>query len=309
MKIIYIISGYKLPEQFIRLVNRLGTDDCTILIHIDKKTDARIYAHIQAALKRYSNIYFLDRHVCRWGDFGHVRATLKGIQKIVDLDLPGEYVILLTGQDYPIKSNSELQTFLHQSRGRSYIDFFPIPAKNWGIKGGLERLAYFHWHILGRHFSWPIAREFKTAPMNKLMPFLSNLIPFTQKVPGDLKLFCGSSYWCLSRVCVEYVHKFISHNTDYEKFFMKHVNIPDEMFFQTILLNSEFKDQLVNTTMTYVDWTRPTPPYPAILGQDDYDALIKTEHFFARKFDNNVDARILDLLDERNTSIGSPVLN
>ena len=50
MKIIYIISGYKLPEQLIRLVNRIKTNDSTIIIHIDTKTGNRIYRRYLGSL-------------------------------------------------------------------------------------------------------------------------------------------------------------------------------------------------------------------------------------------------------------------
>jgi len=46
MKIAYIILAHKLPQQIIRLVNRLNTDDTSFLIHVDKKTEHRIYQEI-----------------------------------------------------------------------------------------------------------------------------------------------------------------------------------------------------------------------------------------------------------------------
>jgi hypothetical protein len=74
------------------------------------------------------------------------------------------------------------------------------------------------------------------------------------------------------------------------------VLIPDELFFQTIVLHSPFADTVVNDNLRYIDWSRR--PAPAILHAQDFPSLIGSGKLFARKFDANVDARILDMLDE-----------
>ncbi len=299
MKIIYIISGYKLPEQLIRLVNRIKTNDSTIIIHIDKKTGNRIYRRILEALHTYDNVYFLDRHVCNYGDFGHVKATLKGIQKIITLNIPGDYIILLTGQDYPIKSNREIQRFMNESKDQSFIEYFPLPSsEHWNGNGGLDRVAHFHFYFRNHHISIPNEHQFKSHIINRFFSILSSLIPFRREIPGGLKLYGGSSYWCLSRDCIEYIYKFVQQNSSFVNFF-KHVSTPDEIFFQTIILNSTFKDHLVNRNLRYIDWSKPDPPYPAILRKLDFERFIVTDNLFARKFDISIDEEILDMIDRR----------
>lgn len=65
---------------------------------------------------------------------------------------------------------------------------------------------------------------------------------------------------------------------------------PDELWFQTMCYNSEFRDTFYDITdlrsgsMRYIDWERGKP---YIWGQDsgDYDKLIDSPYLFARKFD------------------------
>jgi hypothetical protein len=78
--------------------------------------------------------------------------------------------------------------------------------------------------------------------------------------------------------------------------FFKHAGLPDEIFFQTILLNSHFKSQLVNDNLKYVDWS-DLLAHPAILLTRDYEKLIDSTSLFARKFDETVDANILEMID------------
>ena len=56
------------------------------------------------------NIYFLKRHTCYWGDFNIVKATCEGIKEIVKSGINFDYAILLSGQDYLIKSTTQIET-------------------------------------------------------------------------------------------------------------------------------------------------------------------------------------------------------
>lgn len=116
MNFAYIISAYKLPDLLIRLVNRLQSENATFFIHVDKKSASTDFKQMQAGLKVFSNVYFLERHTCHWGDFGHVRATLKGIQELVTRDITFDYALLLTGQDYPLKTKGAIENFFYKMR-------------------------------------------------------------------------------------------------------------------------------------------------------------------------------------------------
>jgi hypothetical protein len=60
--------------------------------------------------------------------------------------------------------------------------------------------------------------------------------------------------------------------------------------------NPELK--IRNDNMRYIRWSGPKVPHPDTLGARDYDHIISSKKHFARKFDINVDAEILDLLDQ-----------
>jgi hypothetical protein len=298
MRIAYIISAYKLPGQLVRLVRKLNAENTIFFIHVDKKTDNTTYGKMTEPLDRYGNVYFLNRHVCNWGDFGHVSATLNGIREILVQRIHYDYVILLTGQDYPIKSNTHIQRFLDESSGQSYLRYHSFPVDLWKDEnGGLDRVAYWHFHWLGRHLAFPKKDQFESPIPSLLWSALAAMFPFRRKLPGNVELFGGSSYWCLSRECVEYVYEWTQHNQAFVEFF-RHVHIPDEIFFHTILMNSPLRHRLVNDHLRYVDWSRPNPPYPAVLCTQDFERFIHTHNLFARKFDVTVDTDVLDMIDQ-----------
>jgi hypothetical protein len=281
MRIAYIILAHKSSAQLVRMVSRLNSEDSSFFIHVDKKTDESTYLDIVAPLGACDNVFFVRRRDCAWGDFSLVRATLTGIEEVLARRPLCAYVILLSGQDYPIKSNRHIHRFLQENDGRSFIHYFSKEAP-WA--GGWEE-RYVYWHLRwGRwRFAFPKTDMFEGPAVNRLWNALARRIPLRRRLPGGVKPFYGSQFWCLSIDCVKYVHEFARRNRAFVRFF-KYVAIPDEIFFQTILLNSTLKDRLVNDDLIYTDFSQHLA-HPAILGKNDFHRLMGRSELFARKFD------------------------
>ncbi len=279
MRIAYIISAYKYAVQVERLIRRLADDGVSFLVHIDRKSP--IHEELVARTRDVGGIYFVRRHRCDWGGFGHVAATLEGIRAICDGAADCDYAVLLTGQDYPIKNTDVIRETLQKADGRAFMEHFLLPTTEWE-GSGLDRILRWHARWFGRHFVFP--RNIDS--------------PFARTFPMGLQPFGGSSYWCLPRDCVEYVGAFVSQHPRFVRFF-HHVDVPDEIIFQTILLNSALGERVVNDNLRYIDWRDPTSGSPAVLTAADFTALAASPKLFARKFDAVVDAAILDTIDER----------
>ena len=95
MKICYIISAYKLPEQVIRLVKKLDSLGTFFNIHIDKRSDKQVFQVMKDALGSFENVVFLKRHPSFYGSYGHVRATLKGIDVILRSNPDFDYFFMI----------------------------------------------------------------------------------------------------------------------------------------------------------------------------------------------------------------------
>lgn len=295
MKIVYIILAHKLPEQLVRLVRKLNSVETSFVIHVDKKTDHETYRQMADPLKTYKNVHFLYRHKRNYGDFNHLRSTLDGFNKVRELGIRYDYVILLTGQDYPIKSNEHIERVLLESDGSSFLEYFPLPSEQWKDEnGGLDRVNYWHFNLFGREFAIREKNRFIPTRLDPLLPFLVKILPIRRKLPVDFKLFGGSAYWCLSKECIEYVDNLVQQKKDFVKFF-KHVLIPEELFFQTVLLNSPLKNRIINDNLRYIVWY--STRHPPVLMRENLEEFINTDKLFARKFDITIDPEILDLID------------
>jgi Core-2/I-Branching enzyme len=273
VRIAYVISAYKRPEHLTRLVRQLHSGpETTFLVHVDRKTDAATSRAMVDGLADLEGVGFLPRHSCHWGGFGHVQASLKGIREVLRSGIEFDYVVVLSGQDYPIKPNAEIHGFLERGEGRSFLLYFPLPTENWS-QGGLDRLHDWHLRYRGLHVHLPLRR----------------------RLPPHLRPWGGGAYWMASRSAVLTIARFLESNPWYVRFF-RHVHIPDELFFQTILLNSTEAERCVNYVLHYTEWSRT--PAPAILTSEDYPRFADSPSLFARKFDPAVDGGVLDMIDE-----------
>ena len=297
MRIAYIILAHKLPDQLVRLVCKLNTKEDSFLIHVDKKTDDENYKRMYDPLSSIKNVRFLDRLVCNYGDFSHVEATLNGIQEIITSGIKYDYVILLTGQDYPIKTNKYIKQVLEKGDAKSFLEYFTLPSnEHWkNENGGLDRLNYWHFNIRGRNHSIPKKGRFKQSFLDLVGSAIAEIFPARRKIPLNYKLFGGSAYWCLSWECIEYLNKFVRENAAFIRFF-RHVLLPEEIFFHTVLLNSPLANRVVNDNLRCINWTGSW--HPEIFKLKDFNIFINQDCLFARKFDKNIDADVLDEIDK-----------
>ncbi len=226
MKIAYIILTHRFPEQLVRSIRRLDDRDVFFFIHLDKKADMRsgndISRQLRNQLGNSANVHLVKSHPCRWGRIGIVQGTVEGIKALTESGTEFDRAVLLSGQDYPIKSTDYIKTFFERNHGKEFMESFVLTSKNpWSNHAGsykdLARVMHWHFYLRSKHLRIPVERKFFKG----------------------MKPYGGSQWWCLSRDCIEYIHQFIVDHPEFLNYF-KHSFIPDELFFQTIVSNSPF---------------------------------------------------------------------
>jgi hypothetical protein len=277
MRIGYILLAHTLPNQVTRLVRRLRSDDARFFLHVDKRAPQEISEGILRGLDDAADVQPLPRHAIQWGTFSQVAAALEGVRAAIESPEKIDYAILITGQDYPLRSTGGIERRLAQADGRSLLSWWPSEGHY------LERVQLWHWHrtILGRHVRLPNSR----IPLKIKRPLPAGLRPFT-----------GWAHWCLSRDALSHVIEFVDANPDVLRAYSRYAH-PFESFFQTVLLNSPLAPMIINEHTHYVDWSEGRAQ-PRVLTVDDLDRMLASPFLFGRKFDERVDAGVLDALDE-----------
>jgi len=286
LKIAYLMVAYKRPTQLPRLVNALNNSNTSFFIHVDKKVNILPYYKELKTLKDQNSHFINNRVKVYWGGYSLVQAIINGLKEICNSKIYFDYVILLSESDYPIKTNEYISNFFIQNLGKQFLEYGPVPRKNW-IDGGIKRLSRYHF------------MDIRNRYLKYILKILSKYIPRNHVLKGT-KIYGGNLWWCITYNCAEFILDFIDNNPKYCKYF-KYTMLPDEVFFHTIIVNSIFHKDIINKCLHYIDWTIPdhTGHYPRIIIKNDFDTLSSVDKLFARKFDIYFDSEILDLIDEK----------
>lgn len=272
----YLILAHKNLDQLLRLVQRLSTKHASCFVHLDKKSDDKKYAQELSELSKLPNVHFVKRYRCPWAAFGLVKATLTGMETALRTDVRFTHITLLTGQDYPIKPLHHIDSFFDAHRHISFIDHRPLRSG----KAKARRFEDWHFYFAGKHWHVPNTK-----------------FGIKRTIPNEMQPFKGNACFSLSRECTEYVCRFVRQNPDYVRFF-KHTKHADEHFWQTIVLNSSFREKVTNNTLRYEIWPENQKQlHSPILRTEHFANIAASSRFFAKKFDNLVDSDILDLID------------
>ena len=311
MDLNYIILVHQHPKQLRRLVSSLTTENSFFYIHVDKNFDITPF---QEQLNNFERIFFLQKEERRpgiWGDIGIVEATINALNRINN-DGRNGYCILLSGQDYPIKKTSYIERFFKKNYGTNYITTWRMPYKNWVMAGGMQRLTHYKINLSLQKKDYLLApsifyKEFyqrnnlKNAllllKLKKVKEVLQLLVK--RKLPNKLQPYGGWQWWALPIETIRSILNYLNKNPSYLAFH-KYSLLPDEMFFQTIIMNVTSVENtiVVENNLTFLSWKSPDAPSPMTLKSTHLDDLkSQKSSLFARKFDIEEDETILDLID------------
>jgi len=296
----YSLSVHKNPEQVNRLIKSIYTPEDFYYINIFGADSHKKQTEWMNCLKSFekSNVFFSFKYSYSWGTINQVNANIDAMMQFKELDY--SYFINLSGQCYPIKSISSIKEFLSKNNC-SYIAYYEMPdyskyAKDKTIDCPFNTQFHFRFEYCYYPIpNWYFIQFFKgLCGMRKDINRFIKIPRMNKKLLYTLDLYKGSNWFCLFKDHVKYILDFLKENPDYMKLFST-VLCSDEHFFQTILLNSPLKTQIINDNLRYVNWDNPN--YPSILSINNIEEILKTPQLFARKFDSEIDSKILDAID------------
>ena len=245
LRIAYLILAHKCPAQVVRLVQRLQDPGRTFVIHVDRNSPTAEWNAARSMLSQ-SNVLWAERVACSWAAFSLVEATLNCITALQTAAIEADFVVLLSGQDYPIKSNEQIESFL-ASRLRAMPDVLsPLPLPRVELARILPpaHLA----NPLGREAAAHCARV-SGSPFPEESPMTSSVRRFTM---------VGSAG---RRGLYRLLEKFLRDHPEFLAYF-RHSLFPDELVFHAILGNSRFPVNPGDHHLHFMRWENP--PSPAV---------------------------------------------
>lgn len=275
MKIAYLLQTHKNWEQLALLIRLLKESWNEIFVHVDAK--ARFDEEQLHQLIPNIDVRFVQPRVkVYWGHDSQVHATLALLRSAFHAPENFDRFILLSGQDLPIKTNDHIFQFF-DNNPHEYLQYYQFPIK-WWVYNGYDRLQIYNFPAALGPF-W-----------NKINRRIQMLFPFRRPLPFDGALFAGCQWFNLTRGAVEYVLQYVQTTNILNR--IKYSSCVDEIFFQSILLNSPFAGTCQCDDLRYADWELHGSN-PKTLDQSDLQKLQESTALFARKFDQTHDPAII----------------
>lgn len=278
MRTAHLILTYTDPNQTERMITNMMHEDFDFYIHVDKKFD--INPHL--FLKKLPNVYFINNRVnVKWAGYNTVKATFECIKEIVGKGIDYKYINFLSGQDYPLKPAAFLADFFDKHTGTEFLSYRDI--KNEWQEGLIRMEKYF-------------LANYNFRGKNRIENVINFIMP-KRKLPYNLHPYGKSMFWMLSPEAAMYVVNKVEGDKKLINFFSL-CWASDEFVFQTMLLNSSYKDKIVNENFRYIDWSLGGAS-PKLLEEEDFEAVKNSSMLFIRKVDGKKSAGLLDLIDTK----------
>lgn len=257
---------FSILEKLLKLLDDSRFD---IYLHIDSKVKKFDFDYYQKLVNK-SNLYFTKRLNVKWGTYSQIECELTLLKSAIKNNY--KYYHLISGVDLPIKSNSTIYDFFDKEN-HEFVGFSQNDC--------LERIKYYHLFL----------NKIKTSEfMNKLEFHLVKLQEKIKvnRIKKDKIIYKkGCNWFSITNDLAKYVisqEKFIKNKFKYSK-------CADEMFLQTLVYNSSFKDKVYKkyqdehqNVKRLIDWKRGEP---YTYSDNDYQDIINSNCFFVRKVSTN----------------------
>jgi hypothetical protein len=291
MRFAYLILAHKNIGQLRRLIRAISDEHVFVFVHIDRQS--RISDFIDELDGLHRVIFCKHQKQVSWGGFGMIEATLELMHTMYDYGLQPDYVHLISGQDFPLRSNTEIVRFFNENRGMNFIETYTIPSSQL-FELGLNRIRYY-WYIEDEGYFKANQLVEKQKQLNMVRPYFKDIQPYN-----------GSQWWSLTSECVQWIYETCKPGYHLYDFY-KYTFVPDEMLFQTMLKNSDWNDTIANNNLRCINW-KDGPEFPRTWRIKDFERLMASGKLFARKFDEKIDKEIIDMIEEKRGSVQVRVL-
>ncbi|MBK6298624.1 MAG: glycosyl transferase [Sphingomonadales bacterium] len=270
--IAYFLLVHRYPAQFKRLFIAIYAPGNLYVVHVDKSSGTELAKDIATFLSPYQGVEILEAEDALWGGYSLVDAELRGMERLLEMNDRWTHYINLSGQDFPLKSQDYIRQFFAANPGKQFIRALDQRKER---PDTMNRVSHLFVEENGKMTATGVPRRYPT---------------------GDTP-FIGTQWKAVTRSFCEYV----CHDPHVERFkaFYRGSFIPDEAFFQSVIMNSGDQGIVMNDDLRMIDWV---PDGDIKLRPRNYDTkdlveLQRSTDLFARKFDAEQNTEILSLLE------------
>ena len=284
----YLIMAHANPGQLRKLLMLLDDPRNDIFMHIDRKAGFDGNA-LDGICSRARLEVLKDRLTVHWYGSTILKCELV-LLKAATRAGQYDYYHLLSGMDLPIKDQDTIHTFFDTHGGSEFVCCSPAlnPEFEYRVRytpfPELERLKIFH-------------------KINRFCRKVQKKLDINFHPGTDYRY--GSNWFSITDSLARYT---VSKEDEILHIF-GHTILCDEIFLQTIVAGSQFMDRIYRLhepdhmqtgNMRMIDWSHEKDAkHPWTFRTADMDRLMASRMLWARKFDERVDNKIIDMVCHR----------
>ena len=264
-------NNFYILKQLLELLDHENND---IYIHMDKKTKNVDFAAFENICKKSTVKFLRRRKSVRWGSPELVMAEML-LYREAYAHRPYAYYHLLSGTDLPLKSQEEIHKFFDEQTQ----DF--IFCEKTLTKSNRDRVSKYNFNL-------------KYSRLYDLSTKLQDLLRIDRVKKYGLEIKKGHQWASLTEQSV----KILIDNEKFIKKFIRFSSCADEIYKQTILFAKGIEPYKSSADfLRFTDWIN-NENHPKILTSEDFDRIMRSGAFFARKFDESTDTRVVKMVAE-----------
>lgn len=288
----YLIMVHNNLQQLKQLVSVLKGKNNDIYIHLDKKMGEVDYSAVEKEFP--GHLFFTNRTNVIWGDYSQINCELL-LLKMAVKTRKYDYLHLLSGSDLPLKTQADIYSFFEKNNGKEFVHY-----ETKELAGpNLEKVKYYfplQSYIAGKRNA--------IYYLQRVLIHIQRLAKINRRKNSSMVFAKGANWFSITGNFAEFVvsqEEWIS-NT------FRHTLCCDEIFLQTVLINSKFAKNLYYNgfddnyigNMRHIVWEGSgVNSHPHIFTKNDIYELKKSNMIFARKFSDEAGVLWIEELSRR----------
>jgi len=283
-KLAYVLMVHADSENIAALIDALADPTVFIYIHVDVFAPDSFHQKINKLVKGRPDIAVMPRPLAvTWSHVSLVWVEVRAFFDLLDL-IRFDYVINLSGMDYPLKSAKTIYEHLNKKPGSNWIWWSTEDKNMWQLDYRVHNM----FHCREHRFEWASRCVFSPEPHGwREFDGFKDLFP---------RLYKTSQWMILHHSAVSYLRK--SEAAKLLLMHSEHASIPDEMFFSTFYAASPFGGRTYRDPKRLMYWDGGSHPYEWT-SNDEAVVRAWAYHFlWMRKVDVVGDPKLKEILDD-----------
>lgn len=280
----YLIIAHGNPYVLEKLISLIDDERNDIYIHVDKKVRDFNF-DLFSQLPKKSKLSFIDRINVYWGHVSQIETELS-LFKAASKNGKYSYYHLISGADLPIKSQDDIHAFFKANEGKEFIGF-----SNDSLD--LDKVNKIHLFPKYQRLEEKDLLKRLCRRVRNIFLSIQRFVGYNHYPKGDIRFVHGSNWVSITHSLVE---DLLEESKSILRFYA-YSSCADEIYKHTFVYNSQFRGAVYNVgnelvgCQRFMDWGRGRP---YTFREDDFNLLMNSEMLFARKFEDEVDKKIVD---------------